>query len=47
MNKMTNADKVRRLFADADLSEFEIRRIARAMKPLLDMMDEEDFEDDD
>lgn len=46
MNKMTNAEKARRLFADADLSEFEIKRLARAMKPLLDEMDVEDFDED-
>lgn len=46
MKKMTNAEKVRRLFADADLSEFEIKRLARAMKPLLDEMDVEDFDED-
>jgi hypothetical protein len=46
MKKLTNAEKVRRLFADADLSEFEIKRLARAMKPLLDEMDVEDFDED-
>jgi len=37
---------VQKMFPDVEFTEIGLKRMTKAMKPLLDLMDDEDFEDD-